>query len=288
MPELPEVQTIVSDLKKILPGLAVKDAWTDWPKMFKNSVFKKEILGGKIISAGRVGKNILIGLKNGKTILVHQKMTGHLLYGNWKMKNGKWVSAGKGAIKDDPRNGYLHLVFSLSNGKQLALSDVRKFAKVLLFDTEKIGNVGDVKNIGIDPTDKKFTYKKFREIFSGKKGKIKEILMEQELVSGIGNIYASEILWEAGVYPFRELQSLSENEFKKIYKYIKIILSRAIKARGDSLVDYRDIYGEKGGYQKLHRAYMMEGKPCAKKDGGTIKRIKKGARSAYFCPVHQI
>ncbi len=294
MPELPEVQTIVSDLKKVLPGLFVKDVWTDWKKMIKNpktfTAFKKEIVGRKFLSAERKGKNILIHLSGGKTLLVHQKMTGHMLYGQYqksKAKSQKWIAVEGGPLRDDPQNRFIHLVFTLSNGKQLALSDLRKFAKVLVCDTDKLFELEDIKNIGPDPLDRALTFKKFKDIITAKKGLIKEVLMKQEAVSGVGNIYASEILWEAGVHPFRKIETLKEEELKKIYNATRKILKESVRFRGDSVVDYRDISGKKGRYQEFHRAYRKEGEKCGKKDGGVIKREKKGGRSSFFCPVHQ-
>jgi len=293
MPELPEVQTIVTDLKKVLPGLKIRDIWTDFAKMIKQpksfSAFKKQLAGRKILDVKRKGKNILINLSDNKTLLIHQKMTGHMLYGKFREtrnKKQKWVAA-PGPLRDDPQNRFLHLVISLSNGKQLALSDVRKFAKVLICETNKLAELKDVKNIGPDPLEKSFTFKKFREILSGKKGGVKDVLMKQEIISGIGNIYSNEILWDAGVYPFRQTNKLTQAELKKIYQAIKKVLKLGVKLRGDSVVDYRDPFGRKGGYQNFHKAYQREGEKCPKGDKGTIKRIKKGGRSTFFCSVHQ-
>lgn len=292
MPELPEVQTIVSDLGKILPGLSVRDVWTDWSKIIKSPKtfggFKKEIAGKKFLSVERKGKNILMHLSGGKTLLIHQKMTGHMLYGNWKFEKGKWEATRPGPLRDDPQNRFIHLVFDLSNGRQLALSDVRKFAKVLVFETDKLGELKDLKDIGPDPLEKTFTFKKFKEILSSKRGLIKEVLTKQEIVSGVGNIYASEILWEAGVYPFRKMETIKEDELKKIYNATRKILKEGVRLRGDSVVDYRDPFGKKGEYQGFHKAYKREGEKCGKKDGGIIERKKKGGRSSFFCPVHQL
>ena len=211
MPELPEVQTIVSDLQKILPGLKIGDVQTDWEKMFKNSSlenFKKEVVGEKILDVRRVGKNILIDLTGRKTILIHQKMTGHFLYGTWKKEGEKWLGKEAGPIKDDPQNRFIHLVFDLSNGKQLALSDLRKFAKVLLWPTDKLSELEDINNLGPDPTTPDFDFNKFQDrlapLAAGlarKKGKIKTVLMDQSVFAGIGNIYSDEILWLAGIHP---------------------------------------------------------------------------------------
>jgi len=172
MPELPEVQTIVSDLRKILPGLKIMDIETDWKKMFKNCSFenfKKEVIGEKILAVRRLGKNILIDLSGGKTILVHQKMTGHFLYGKWELVTppvaggARWMGKEAGAIRDDPQNRFIHLVFNLSKGKQLALSDLRKFAKVLLWPTGKLSELEDINNLGPDPTTPDFDFNKFQE-----------------------------------------------------------------------------------------------------------------------------
>src|SRR3989344_3018338 len=172
MPELPEVQTIVSDVQKILPGLKIAGVETDWKKMFKNisfENFKKQVSGEKILDVRRLGKNILIDLSGGKTILVHQKMTGHFLYGKWELVTPpvagetRWLSKEAGEIRDDPQNRFIHLVFDLSNEKQLALSDLRKFAKVLLWPTDKLSELEDINNLGPDPTAPDFDFNKFQD-----------------------------------------------------------------------------------------------------------------------------
>lgn len=290
MPELPEVQTIVSDLQKTLPGLRIAVVQTDWEKMFKNisfEYFKKEVVGEKILKVERKGKNILIHLSQNKTILVHQKMTGHLLYGKWRVESGRWIGAKEGPIKNDPVNRFIHLVFDLSNGKQLALSDLRKFAKVLLWPTDKLGELEDISSLGHDPTAKDFDFKKFKERLSGKKGKIKTVLMDQSVFAGIGNIYSDEILWRSEIHPLRTVSSLTQEELKSIFNSTKKILKKALEARGTSDSDYRDPSGQKGHYQEMLYVYGLEKEKCQKNDGGIITRIKIGSRSAHFCSAHQ-
>lgn len=310
MPELPEVQTIVSDLNKVLPGLTVRDFWCDSRKMIKVpkdfDEFKNGIVGKKILKIERRGKNILIELSGGLIILAHQKMTGHFLYGEYqnvkiknqndisKLKNKKekdtWIAVQNGPLKDDPYNKFIHMVFTLSNGNHLAFSDLRKFAKVMLINKNDLENTPDLTKLGPDPIDKKFTLESFKEIlrFNGKKKKIKQFLMEQKNIAGIGNIYADEILWAAYVSPLRNLGELNEKDTENIFKAIKEILKTAIKAKGDSMSDYRRPSGEKGNYQKIQNAYRQTGKPCKKNDGGIIKRVKIGGRSTHFCPIHQV
>ncbi len=286
MPELPEVHTIVTDLKKFLPGLKITDVWTDIPKFKK---IKKDAVGEKILKVERRGKNILMALTNNKTILVHQKMTGHLMYGKWARKNNEWKSALPGPMRDDPENRFIHLLFFLSNSRQLALCDMRKFAKVIVIPTKNISK--EFEKMGPEPLDENFNFKKFSEIIKNKKGRIKTVLMDQSVIAGIGNIYSDEILWLAGVHPLSKTSELKlkEDELKKIYKSIRPVLNKAIKARGSSYIDYRDAQGKKGRYQEMQNAYGLKGQKCKKRGcGGIIERIVVGGRSAHFCPKHQM
>jgi formamidopyrimidine-DNA glycosylase len=282
MPELPEVETIVTDLRKSLPGLKIVDVWTDVLSFKK---IKKDVAGEKILKIERRGKNILISLTHDKTLLVHQKMTGHLMYGKWKKEKNKWVSTLPGPMRDDPENRFIHLLLFLGNNHHLALCDMRKFAKVVVFATKHLSK--EFEKMGPEPFDKSFDFKKFKEVMLKKSGKIKTVLMDQTVIAGIGNIYSDEILWLAGIHPLKRVPDLKEIELKKIYKVIKPVLSKAIKARGSSYIDYRDAEGKKGNYQNMQNAYWLKGEKCKKHDGGIIQKIKVGGRGAHFCPVHQ-
>lgn len=288
MPELPEVQTIVNDLNKKIINRKITGVWFDWPKMIKKPKpkdFEKDIKGEKIISVGRRAKNILIYLSGEKLLLVHQKMTGHLLVGKWQKTKSGWKSELGGALSERV-NDYLHIIFFLDNGQMLALSDLRKFAKVLFGPRKEIEKMPDLKNLGVEPFSKEFTLKKFQSIAKKEKRKIKQVLMDQEKISGIGNIYSDEILWEAKVHPFRAANSLTDSEIKKIYSAIKKILSKALKLRGTSTSDFRDTAGEKGKFRKVLNVYRREGEACPR-CGTIIERAKMGGRSAHFCPVCQ-
>ncbi|KKP98114.1 MAG: Formamidopyrimidine-DNA glycosylase [Parcubacteria group bacterium GW2011_GWC1_38_17] len=302
MPELPEVETISKDLNKKIPGLKIRDFWTDFKAgkgLGKNiqlppdiGKFKKEIISRKILKVYRKGKNILIDLSGGKLLLIHQKMTGHLLVGKWQINKVKSLklkvqSLVSGEMQEKVNN-YIHAIFYLSNGRQLALSDLRKFAKIMAGDKDKIEALPDLKNLGPDPLE--LTEKEFVEILNKQKGKIKQILMDQEILSGIGNIYSDEILWFAKIHPFARVEKLSNKNLKNIYKYTRQVLKEAIKLRGASISDYRDPEGKSGGYDKIRRVYRREGEKCPSTSLGTglycngiIKRIKIGGRSAHFC-----
>jgi formamidopyrimidine-DNA glycosylase len=188
-------------------------------------------------------------------------------------------------MRDDPENRFIHFLVFLSNDYQLALCDMRKFAKVVVLKNEKLKE--EMSKIGPEPFDKSFNFKKFKEILAGKNGKIKSVLMDQSLIAGIGNIYSDEILWLSGIHPLKTVSSLKDAELKKIYSAIKPVLNKAIKARGSSYIDYRDAEGKKGNYQNMQNAYGLKGQKCKKRDGGIIQKIKVAGRSACFCPIHQ-
>ncbi|MEK7117566.1 MAG: bifunctional DNA-formamidopyrimidine glycosylase/DNA-(apurinic or apyrimidinic site) lyase [Patescibacteria group bacterium] len=288
MPELPEVETVVRDLKKRVAGRRILDAWTDWPKYFKGlslAQFKKHVVGKKILGVTRRGKNILIEISSGHLILVHLKMTGHLLLGSWKLDVGRWMPEGEPKEMRDPKNGFIRLIFYLDSKKypMLALSDMRRFAKVLCGPKDKILNLPDLKDLG--PEALEISYKDFRELFKTKKGKIKQVLMDQKFVVGIGNIYSDEILYTAKIHPLSRVEKLKEPQIKVLYSAMKKILEKGIKMRGTSSDDFRDTYGKKGNYGSVILMYQRHGQRCAK--GHFIHRIKVGQRSAHFCPICQ-
>ncbi|MFA6973259.1 MAG: bifunctional DNA-formamidopyrimidine glycosylase/DNA-(apurinic or apyrimidinic site) lyase [Parcubacteria group bacterium] len=299
MPELPEVETVVMDLNQKIKGDVITDFWSEWPKAIKGKMlkeFQKEIKGRKIVGARRIGKNIFIDLSGGKTLYIHLKMTGHLLV--------KTQSRPPKARLFDPRqetqlkpsfssahdyfadkvNQYIRHKFFLGKNKVMEFSDVRKFAKIVLDDTQKIAELKEIKKLGVDALSPEFTFKKFGEILEKQKHKpIGIILMDQEKIAGIGNIYRSEILYEAGVLPQRQAGSLNAAEKKLIYKYIQKVLEKAIKLRGTSESDYRDTSGAPGGFQKVMKIYKKTGKKCPKCDT-MVERSTLAQRSVFFCP----
>lgn len=285
MPELPEVETTVRGLKKTINGLVVKDVWTDLatkdkrqrsavanPSYFK--IFRKSVMGEKILSVERRAKNILINISGGKTILVHMKMTGHLMYGEYKK---------------DPINRFIHFTITFNNKEKLYFSDARKFGKITLLPTKTAHDTKHLNSIGPEPLDKQFTITNFKLRINKKpNGKIKTVLMDQSIIAGIGNIYSDEILWRAGVHPERKAGEIKEKELKLIFKAIKETLKKGIDFGGDSMSDYRNIHGLPGKFQLHHEAYRRTREKCRKKGckGIILRKIING-RSAHFCSVHQ-
>ena len=287
MPELPEVETTIKDLQNEVLSRTFVDAWTDFKKNIKKPFeeFREEIKGKKIEKIWRRGKNIIFELSGGYSLLIHQKLSGHLLHGEWFLKNGKWVPKTNDALKER-MNDFIHLVLFLDDGKMIALSDLRKFAKVELWKTESLKASQEFQKLGPEPLEKSFTFEKLKEVLKGKKGKIKQVLMNQEIIAGIGNIYADEILWKAKINPLKCALALEDKELKRIYQAIQEILIRAIKAGGTSVSDYRKISGERGKFENFLEAYRREGKKCSR-CGEKIERVRINNRSAHFCPKCQ-
>ncbi|MFA6464082.1 MAG: bifunctional DNA-formamidopyrimidine glycosylase/DNA-(apurinic or apyrimidinic site) lyase [Candidatus Paceibacterota bacterium] len=315
MPELPEVQTTASMLNSLVKNKIILDVWTDYNSPYykgKNNIkdpdffkkFKKEVSNKKIVKVWRRAKNVLIDIEGNKTILIHMKMTGHLLYGTYKsvgkrsgLKNLKrpdleetdlqWIPIEPETLKD-PFSRFIHLVFILENGKHIAFSDMRKFATVTLISDKKALSK-QFEKVGPEPLENNFDWKILKErLLKKPSGKIKTVLMDTSVVAGIGNIYSDEILWASKIHPERKVSSLTDLDIKEILKWIKKLLLKGIDFGGDSMSDYRNPLGEKGDFQNHHSAYRRTGKPCLRKGcEGKIVRKKIGGRSAHFCDTCQ-
>jgi len=276
MPELPEVETITRQLNRKTKGLIIKDVWFGWVKLLRGRIsqqkFKKTIINRTILGVNRQGKNIIINLSGGWSCLIHLKLTGRILVGSEEF------------IKQDP---YIHFKLKLSNQTYLALSDLRKFARILLEKTDKVKDLKEIKELGLNPLAKDFTFKNFENSLNKKRrGKIKEVLLEQNIIAGIGNIYASEILWAAKVNPLKDVQELTLLEKKRIYQNIKKVLIKAVEFKGSTVADkmYQDTEGKFGNYASKLRAYHQE--KCFRCKG-QIKRIVQKGRSTFYCPKCQ-
>jgi formamidopyrimidine-DNA glycosylase len=312
MPELPEVTTTVNGLHKVLPGLRFVDIWTDLAKknqtikQFKDTIksekfykeFRKKIIGKKVLKVERRAKNILIHISGGYTILIHLKMTGHLLYGKYifNKKENKWIPDEKERVAlSDPYNRFLHVVFTFSSpgdvkeiSNNLAFCDSRKFGKVTIIPTHILEN-SHFKDTGPEPLDKSFTLSKFKtRLLLKPNWKIKTVLMDQSIIAGIGNIYSDEMLWSSGIHPESNPKNIPYHHLTKLYNEMKKVLTKGIDFGGDSMSDYRNIHGLRGDFQNHHNVYKKKNVKCSKKDciGVIIRKVING-RSAHYCPVHQ-
>jgi formamidopyrimidine-DNA glycosylase len=300
MPELPEVETVVRDLNRKIRGRVFARVWSDWPKSIKDpfdqrkariphnhvQVFERSLRGERVLRVERRGKNILIYLSHEKLLLIHQKMTGHLLVGKWQLKDNKLIPISPEAVVRDSYNYHIHLLFYFKDGTMMGFSDVRKFGKAILGDRKVIESLPELTELGPEPLQSTFTFKLFSERIKARPGKIKQVLLDQTVIAGIGNIYSDDILWQAKIHPLRRASTLTLLELKRLYQATKSILSKAVRFRGTSTSDFRDTAGKEGAYTGYRRVYQRKGKPCYR-CRTPIQRMVVGARSAHFCPTCQ-
>jgi len=265
MPELPEVETIKLELEQKISGQKISGMIVNNAKVIKEPAekeFKKGILGASITKILRRAKVLILELSNGKSLVIHLRMTGQLVY---------------------PGDGKRSRVsFRLGNGKLLDFNDQRLFGELRLVDSWQ--DIKFIKELGPEPFG--ITFKQLKEMLKSKKTKIKPLLMDQTFISGIGNLYASEILFGAKVDPLRQAQSLNDKEIKAVLKEAKAVLASAIDHGGSSVDDYVRLSGKPGGYAAYHKVYARAGKPCPVCKG-LIKRIALGGRGTFYCPKCQ-
>lgn len=265
MPELPEAETIKRELEVAVLGKKIVEVIVRSPKVIKAPVVKdfvKFATGASLTGALRKGKAIILRLSSGKDLVIQLGMTGQLIYpGNAKTSR---------------------VSFRLSDGKFLDYNDQRMFGGLSLLNHHQ--ELEYLKNLGPEPLD--LNAAEFSRMLADKKTKIKVLLMDQQFISGVGNIYANEVLFRAGIYPERAANSLTEKEKEKLFTEIKNSLSEAIKYKGSSVDNYVRLSGEKGGYVPHLKVYGRYGKPCLKCKT-TIKKITLAGRGTYFCPKCQ-
>ncbi|OGZ33949.1 MAG: DNA-formamidopyrimidine glycosylase [Candidatus Portnoybacteria bacterium RBG_19FT_COMBO_36_7] len=277
MPELPEVETIRTQLNRLMAGKKIKKVQVSLPKMVKLSLveFKKIILGAKIKCLARRAKILIIELSNGWSLLIHLKLSGRLIF---RQKNEK--------LQDQDKK-WNHLIYWFSDGSRLFHNDLRQFGYVKAVKTDKLVDFFEKEKLGPEPLDKDFALDDFAAILRKRpKAKIKQFLMDPKNIAGIGNIYSDEILFFARIHPLHRVEDLKSDEIKKIFQGIKKILSEALTLRGSSDNDYLDARGQEGEYVSHLKVYGREGQRC-KKCSGFVQRLKISGRSAHFCPKCQ-
>ncbi len=276
MPELPEVETVARDLAEKIVGRSIAGFWTDNPAMLRGkpaAEFAYAINGARLAAVNRRGKQLLLNLSNGLTLVIHLKMTGQLLV----MPTGS------------PVQQWTHAIVELDGGIDLRFRDIRKFGYFDLVETERIGTTGEkMPGLGPEPLDRGFTKGVFDwSIKRHPHAKIKALLMNQSFLAGIGNIYADEALYYAGVRPTRPAGRLTAAERDRLYTGIRRILTDAIEKRGTTFSTFVDASGQPGGYVSSLKVYGRTGEPCVKRGCGTVKKVKVAGRSSHYCPKCQ-
>ncbi len=265
MPELPEVETIKKELEKAVLGKKISGIVVNNPKVIKHpnkEDFVKNLENTVIKNILRKGKLLIIELSSGKSLAIHLKMTGQLVY------------------PGDAKNS--RVSFKLSDGKYLDFNDRRLLGELRILDDWK--ELKFIRELGPEPFD--IGPEQFKKMLAGKKTKIKPLIMDQSFVAGVGNLYAAEALFMAKINPLRPAASLSVQEAKDLFNAIVCILKKAIKYQGSSVDQYVQLNGTSGGYVKFHKVYGRQGKPCLICKT-PIKRIALAGRGTYFCPKCQ-
>lgn len=280
MPELPEVETVMRGMDAALRGRRIarvdvrrKDLRVPFPKDLA-----KKLEGRSLAQFSRRAKYVLARLDDGQVLVIHLGMSGRVQLVGPKEE----FTPGK----------HDHLVVTMADGRRFALNDARRFGVVLLLPEEKLDAHPSFRTLGPEPLGNKFDAAYLEEKLAGRKTAIKVAIMDQRIVVGVGNIYACEALYQAGIDPRRAAGKVSRAELEKLVPAIRDVLARAIEAGGSTLRDYKQADGELGYFQHEFKVYGREGEPCpargcgCRKQGG-VQRIVQGGRSTFFCPVRQ-
>ena len=266
MPELPEVETIVCDLREPLVGHKFTGVRVGWEKLVARPTveeFEQGLVGRTILGLKRRGKYLVFALSGGGSLIVHLRMTGRLLIKN----------------SDDELDKHDHLIFELDDGRELRFNNVRKLGRVYLVDDED----EIVGKLGPEPLDDDFAPADFAVLLSARRGMIKPLLLNQRFMAGVGNIYADEALFAARIHPERKADTLAAAEIERLYHAIRRVLRQGIENRGTTFSAYRDAEGREGRNQEYLRVFRRMGYPCPR-CGMPIKRTVVGGRGTYFCP----
>jgi formamidopyrimidine-DNA glycosylase len=289
MPELPEVETVVRQLEPEVEGhrierLEVLDE--RWSRPVPPEQLGDEVSGATIEHLGRRGKYILMGLDGGRTLVMHLRMTGNLI-----LREGEEMidpSEGRRLYERERSTEERHLRarFVLDDGRELWFTDPRRFGEAFLIEDDARLAERFVK-LGVEPFSPEFTPRALGEMAAGRTAPLKSFLLDQSKIAGVGNIYADEALFRAGLHPLSPAGSMKTDHLDALRDAVVAALEAGIDAGGSSIDDYRDARGEKGAMQNEFLVHTREGEECPRCDG-TIVRIVVGGRSTYFCPACQV
>lgn len=268
MPELPEVETVVRDLRPLLVGRRIAGATIRWQRtiaMPSARLFAQQISGGKIMAITRRAKYLIFRLRmdqQTRFLLAHLRMTG-----------GFRVDP-PGA----PRDKHMHVCLRLDDGRELRFRDPRKFGRMWLVDDPAIV----LAKLGPEPLE--ISAREFHALFEKRRGNLKPVLLDQTFLAGLGNIYADESLWSARLHPLRRIESLTRIERARLYRAIRQVLTRAIAVGGTSIdVMYTRVNGASGKFVESLRAFDQETQPC-RRCGTPIRKMVVAQRGTHFCP----
>jgi formamidopyrimidine-DNA glycosylase len=278
--ELPEVEVMRRDLERDVVGKKIKDSEV---KSSKNAMrvirrhktrkeFTARLAGRRIVKIERRGKYVLMPLDSGDVLVVHFGMSGQFQRANGRV----------------PLAAHTHVIMTFQQGGDLRFVDPRTFGEMFVASPGEVGKLKELQHLAIDPLDQVFTWPTFQYLLAQRATKMKQLLMDQKFISGLGNIYSDEVLFAAGLRYDRLSDSLSSQEVRRLYRAVQETLQDAIKARGTTLDDdaYLDLFGKPGEYQSELKVYGREGLPC-RRCRTPIQTVKVQQRTSYFCPQCQ-
>lgn len=281
MPELPEVETIRTDLEQKILNKKIRKLEVLRKGTVKNNSndFLTSLQYNEFMSLGRIGKLLYFKLKTQNLwLLIHLKMTGQLIYCNKKDLIAGGHSDAQSIACEAGR--HTRVWFEFSDGAKLFFNDMRAFGYLRLVNEQELET--ELKKFGPEPGSKEFTFSYFSDKLKRRTISIKAVLLNQQIVAGIGNIYADEILFASGVLPWRPALSIRTEEIKKIISNSKLILKKAIKNRGTTFNNYVDASGRKGNFVSLLKVYGRKGEKCFG-CGGTLEKRRVAGRGTVYC-----
>jgi formamidopyrimidine-DNA glycosylase len=270
MPELPEVEWVARTLRPKLVGRRITSVETSGKKLrqpVERLKLQKLAVGATVDAVNRIGKYLLIDLSSGATLLSHLGMTGWFVFRDPK----------------EPRASHTHVVFTLDSGLELRYADHRRFGILRVYSTAKIRNSAELAILGVDPLEPEFTVEYLRQQLKSTKRDVKTFLLDQTRIAGVGNIYACEALYLAGISPRRKTPRV---DAEKLHAAVQKVLRAGIENRGTSFSDYVNADGESGDNQSSLHVYGREGERC-RVCSSVIRRLVQGARSTFYCPKCQ-
>ena len=273
MPELPEVETIRRSLLLTLPGRTIRTVLVRDPRLrllVDESALNEMTVGRQVTGLSRRAKYLIIHLDDENCLVMHLGMSGRLLL----------------LRPETPLDKHDHLVFELDDGRELRFNDPRRFGMVAAVRAAELSDYGPLRNLGREPLARDFRADYLYDRSRGSKKPVKNFLMDQHVVVGVGNIYASESLFLAGVHPLRPAGRISRMRWQRLTTAVKQVLRDAIRQGGTTLNDFRDSNGEAGYFQVKLQVYGRQGEPCSECRTAIRSRVVAG-RSTFFCPKCQ-
>ena len=288
MPELPEVEVVKKSLTNKMENLIVKAIKIkDGRLRYKINRQKiKNIVGLRFKKISRRSKYLLFFFNKNIVMLVHFGMTGKFFFIN--NKKTKYKTSFYYDLNENKDKKYDRLIFDLSNNQKLIYNDVRKFGFIKIFKRENLNKISHIKDLGPEPLSIKFNFSYFKKNILNRDRTIKDILMDQKFVSGLGNIYVNEILFHSGIRPIKKVNNLSNIEIKKIVRFTKKVISKAIILGGSSIKNFSSSSGKRGSFQQYFNVYGKKGEKCSnKKCKNNIIKIILANRASFYCPKCQ-